>query len=75
MINAVVTFNEIFIILPLLGYHGKDMDMKCSKIYKRTARYHDFFMSKGRDYVSELRPPTGLLFFPYMIYECGALVE
>jgi hypothetical protein len=23
------------------------------------------------DYVSELRPPTGLLFIPQMIYECG----
>jgi hypothetical protein len=28
-------------------------------------------MSVGRDYVSELRPPTGLLFIPQMIYEYG----
>jgi hypothetical protein len=27
------------------------------------------FMSMGRNYVSELRPPTGLLFTPQMIYE------
>jgi hypothetical protein len=26
-------------------------------------------MSMGRDYVSELRPPTGLLFIPQIIYE------
>jgi hypothetical protein len=25
----------------------------------------------GPDYVSELRPPTGLLFIPKMIYEYG----
>jgi hypothetical protein len=29
------------------------------------------FMSVGRDYVSELRPPTGLLFIPQVIYEYG----
>jgi hypothetical protein len=29
------------------------------------------FMSMGWDYVSELRPPTGLLFIPQMIYEYG----
>jgi hypothetical protein len=28
-------------------------------------------MLVGRDYVSELRPPTGLLFIPQMIYESG----
>jgi hypothetical protein len=28
-------------------------------------------MSMGRDYVSELRPPTGLLFIPQVIYEHG----
>jgi hypothetical protein len=28
-------------------------------------------MSMARDYVSELRPPTGLLFIPKMIYEYG----
>jgi hypothetical protein len=27
------------------------------------------FMSMGWDYVSELRPPTGLLFIPQVIYE------
>jgi hypothetical protein len=27
------------------------------------------FMSVGRDNVSELRPPTGLLFIPKMLYE------
>jgi hypothetical protein len=32
-------------------------------------------MSIGWDYVSELRPPKGVLFFPQMIYEYGALVE
>jgi hypothetical protein len=30
-----------------------------------------FFMSMGRGYVSELRPPTPLLFSPEMIYEHG----
>jgi hypothetical protein len=30
-----------------------------------------FFMSMGRGYVYELRPPTPLLFFPEMIYEHG----
>jgi hypothetical protein len=29
------------------------------------------FMSMGWDYDSELRPPTGLLFIPQMIYEYG----
>jgi hypothetical protein len=29
------------------------------------------FMSMGRDYASELRPPTGLLFIPQVIYEYG----
>jgi hypothetical protein len=29
------------------------------------------FMSMERDYVSELRPPTGLLFSPQVIYEYG----
>jgi hypothetical protein len=29
----------------------------------------------GWDYVSELRPPTDLLFFPQVIYEYGALAE
>jgi hypothetical protein len=28
-------------------------------------------MSMGRDHVSELRPPTGLLFIPQVIYEHG----
>jgi hypothetical protein len=28
-------------------------------------------MPMGRDYVSELRPPTGLLFIPQVIYEHG----
>jgi hypothetical protein len=28
-------------------------------------------MSMGRDYVSELRPPTSLLFIPQVIYEHG----
>jgi hypothetical protein len=28
-------------------------------------------MSMGLDYVSELRPPTGLLFIPHAIYEYG----
>jgi hypothetical protein len=28
-------------------------------------------MSMGWDYVSELRPPTGLLFIPQVIYACG----
>jgi hypothetical protein len=28
-------------------------------------------MSMGQDYVSELRPPTGLLFIPQVIYEHG----
>jgi hypothetical protein len=28
-------------------------------------------MSMERDYVSELRPPTGLLFTPQVIYEYG----
>jgi hypothetical protein len=28
-------------------------------------------MSMGFDYVSELRPPTGLLFIPQVIYEHG----
>jgi hypothetical protein len=28
-------------------------------------------MSMGRDDVSEMRPPTGLLFIPQMIYEYG----
>jgi hypothetical protein len=28
-------------------------------------------MSMGWDYVSELRPPTGLLFVPQVIYEYG----
>jgi hypothetical protein len=28
-------------------------------------------MSMGRDYISELRPPTGLLFIPQVIYEHG----
>jgi hypothetical protein len=31
------------------------------------------FMSMGRDYVSELRPSTGLFFSPKMLYECGEL--
>jgi hypothetical protein len=29
------------------------------------------FMSMGSDYVSELRPPTCLLFIPHVIYERG----
>jgi hypothetical protein len=29
------------------------------------------FMSVGRDYVSELPPPLGLLSIPQMMYECG----
>jgi hypothetical protein len=29
------------------------------------------FVSIGCDYVSELRPPTGLLFMPWMLYEYG----
>jgi hypothetical protein len=29
------------------------------------------FMSMGWDYVSELQPPSGLLFIPQMIYEHG----
>jgi ACR3 family arsenite efflux pump ArsB len=29
------------------------------------------FMSMGRDYVSELRLPTGLLFIPLAIYKHG----
>jgi hypothetical protein len=35
------------------------------------------FMSvlMGWDYVSELRPPAGLLFVPHMIYKYGAMVE
>jgi hypothetical protein len=33
------------------------------------------FMSTGWDYVSELRPLTGLLFIPQVIYEYGATVE
>jgi hypothetical protein len=33
------------------------------------------FVSVGRDYVSELRPPVGLLFIPQLIYEYGALLE
>jgi hypothetical protein len=28
-------------------------------------------MSIGLDYISKLRPPTGLLFIPQAIYECG----
>jgi hypothetical protein len=28
-------------------------------------------MSIGRDYISELQPPTGLLFIPQVIYEHG----
>jgi hypothetical protein len=33
-------------------------------------------LPKGSDYVSELRPPTGLLFFAQMmIYEYAVLVE
>jgi hypothetical protein len=28
-------------------------------------------MSMGWDYVSELRPPTGLLFIPHVTYERG----
>jgi hypothetical protein len=28
-------------------------------------------MPMGWDYVSELRPPTGLLFIPQMIYDSG----
>jgi hypothetical protein len=28
-------------------------------------------MSTGRDYISELRPPTGVLFIPQAIYEHG----
>jgi hypothetical protein len=31
------------------------------------------FMSMGWDYVSELRPPTGLLSIPQLIYEYGEL--
>jgi hypothetical protein len=27
------------------------------------------FMLMGRDYVSELQPPTGVLFIPQVIYE------
>jgi hypothetical protein len=33
------------------------------------------FMSMGRDYVSELLPPTGLLFIPQVMYECGGMIE
>jgi hypothetical protein len=29
------------------------------------------FMSMGLDYISELRPPIGLLFTPQVIYEHG----
>jgi hypothetical protein len=29
------------------------------------------FMSKGKDYVSKLRPPTGVLFINHVIYEYG----
>jgi hypothetical protein len=32
-------------------------------------------MSTGRDYISELRPPTGLLFITQIIYEYEAKVE
>jgi hypothetical protein len=31
------------------------------------------FMSKGKDYFSELRPPTGLLFIALVTYENGEL--
>jgi hypothetical protein len=31
------------------------------------------FMSMGWDDISELRPPTGLLFIPQMTYEYGEL--
>jgi hypothetical protein len=31
------------------------------------------FMLMGRDRVSELRPPKGLLFINYMIHKCGEL--
>jgi hypothetical protein len=34
---------------------------------------HKLFMSIGLDHVSELRPPTGLLFIPHMIYKYGGL--
>jgi hypothetical protein len=33
------------------------------------------FMSIGWDYVSELRPPAGLLFVPQVIYEYEIPVE
>jgi hypothetical protein len=36
-----------------------------------TARFMSLSMSMGWDYVSELRPPTGLLFIPQIIYEHG----
>jgi hypothetical protein len=34
------------------------------------ARYYILFMLMGQDYVSELRPPMGLLFITQAIYEC-----
>jgi len=34
-----------------------------------------FLIPRGCDHVSELWPPTGLLFIPQMMYEYGALVE
>jgi hypothetical protein len=33
------------------------------------------FVSMGRDYVSELRPPTGILFAFQVIYEYGELLR
>jgi hypothetical protein len=32
-------------------------------------------MSMGWDYISEMRPPTGILFVPQMTYEYEATVE
>jgi hypothetical protein len=42
-------------------------------IYSRLQSGHILllFMSMGRDYVSELRPPTGLFFIPQVISEYG----
>jgi hypothetical protein len=33
------------------------------------------FISMVRDCLSELQPPTGLLFIPQIIYEYGAMME
>jgi hypothetical protein len=71
----------VFVRAPCAPVAGSSPFLWCRSVYSgvdvctsRVGLYHVLlllmFMSIGRDHVSELRPPTGLLFIPRVMYDC-----